>query len=143
MSKTTMDKEGITVEKLSISWAQLLAGAFSLGMAYVCIIYTYGIAVENRTILDKRAPYIQKVDQIEKMINASTELNSELNRNVMTLNAKLETIDALRARDGIDSSNTQSSVRDLGNTVNDLKMKVIQIEAQMQSDRINYKRDKS
>lgn len=136
MEHTRMSTQGIVIEKLTIGWLQLLAGAFVLGGFTYTSASTYAKAVEveakQEAYYAKYVPIIEKLNsEAEPTRTALTNLNatmSKFNENmavILALRDKEEKEGAERIKE---KDRLQKQVLELGEKVTELQIEVTRLK---------------
>ncbi|MGL4616515.1 MAG: hypothetical protein ACRCVV_22010 [Shewanella sp.] len=120
-----MTTQGITIEKLSVSWLQLLIGAFAVGGFVYTSATTYTKVVEvemrQKATISKYVPIVERLDRDE----ASKSVNLEkLNESINQLNSILSAMQAVRAYEQEDKTKLEKRIEVLSNDINSLKIKI-------------------
>lgn len=121
----TVKTEGITIEKLSIGWLQILMAVFALGGFTYTTTHMYTTLVDVKSKQDKLyADYVPVIDRLDRESALTNNAVITLTTSIQDFNANLKTILALRDKEEEDKKLLSSQVRELNNDVVDLKAKV-------------------
>ena len=121
----TMKTEGITIEKLSIGWLQILIGVFALGGFTYTTTAMYSSLVDVKQKQDKiYSTYVPIVDRLNRESVLTNKAIVDLTSSIQDFNANLRTVLALRDREEKDREQVSGQVQKLNNDVIDLKAKV-------------------
>lgn len=121
----TVKTEGITVEKLSIGWLQILIGVFALGGFSYTMTSAYttlaDIKEKQDTIYTVYVPIVDRLDRESALTNKAV---IELTTSIQDFNSNLRTVLVLRDREEKDRDLISGQVQRLNDDVIDLKSKV-------------------
>lgn len=120
-----MTTQGITIEKFSLSWLQLLATAFAVGGFVYTSASTYAKVVEiearQKATISKYVPIVERLDKEEA--NRTINLD-KLNESIIQLNSILSTMQAVRAYEQEDRAKLEKRIETLSEDINSLKVQV-------------------
>lgn len=121
----TVKTEGITIEKLSIGWLQILMTVFALGGFTYTTTHMYTTLVDVKGKQDKLySDYVPVIDRLDRESALTNNAVITLTTSIQDFNTNLKTILALRDKEEDDKKLLSSQVRALNNDVVDLKAKV-------------------
>ena len=120
-----MTTQGITIEKFTLSWLQLLAAAFAVGGFVYTSASTYARVVEiearQKATISKYVPIVERLDREE----ASKSINlDKLNESIIQLNSILSAMQAVRAYEQEDREKLEKRIEALSQDINSLKVKI-------------------
>ncbi|QGH72766.1 MAG: hypothetical protein [Podoviridae sp. ctLUJ1] len=125
MEYLSMTTQGITIEKFSLSWLQLLATAFAVGGFVYTSASTYAKVVEiearQKATISKYVPIVERLDKEEA--NRTINLD-KLNESIIQLNSILSTMQAVRAYEQEDRAKLEKRIETLSEDINSLKVQV-------------------
>ena len=120
-----MTTQGITIEKFTLSWLQLLAAAFAVGGFVYTSASTYARVVEiearQKATISKYVPIVERLDREEatKTINLD-----KLNESIIQLNSILSAMQAVRAYEQEDREKLEKRIEALSQDINSLKVQI-------------------
>ena len=120
-----MTTQGITIEKFTLSWLQLLAAAFAVGGFVYTSASTYARVVEiearQKATISKYVPIVERLDMEEatKTINLD-----KLNESIIQLNSILSAMQAVRAYEQEDRVKLEKRIEVLSQDINSLKVQI-------------------
>lgn len=120
-----MTTQGITIEKFTLSWLQLLAAAFAVGGFVYTSASTYARVVEvearQKATISKYVPIVERLDREEatKTINLD-----KLNESIIQLNSILSAMQAVRAYEQEDRAKLEKRIEALSQDINSLKVQI-------------------
>jgi len=120
-----MTTQGITIEKFTLSWLQLLAAAFAVGGFVYTSASTYARVVEiearQKATISKYVPIVERLDREE----ASKSINlDKLNESIIQLNSILSAMQAVRAYEQEDRAKLEKRIEALSQDINSLKVQI-------------------
>lgn len=120
-----MTTQGITIEKFTLSWLQLLAAAFAVGGFVYTSASTYARVVEiearQKATISKYVPIVERLDREE----ASKSINlDKLNESIIQLNSILSAMQAVRAYEQEDREKLEKRIEALSQDINSLKVQI-------------------
>jgi septal ring factor EnvC (AmiA/AmiB activator) len=125
MEYIRMTTQGITIEKFTLSWLQLLAAAFAVGGFVYTSASTYARVVEiearQKATISKYVPIVERLDREE----ASKSINlDKLNESIIQLNSILSAMQAVRAYEQEDRAKLEKRIEALSQDINSLKVQI-------------------
>jgi hypothetical protein len=121
----TMKTEGITIEKLSIGWLQILIAVFALGGFTYTTTHMYTTLISVKKGQDKLfAEYVPVIDRLDRESALTNNAVIALTTSIQEFNINLKTVLVLRDKEEDDKKLLSSQVRKLNDDVVDLKAKV-------------------
>lgn len=127
-----METEGITIERLSIGWLQILVGVFALGGFAYTTTQMYTTVSEVKTKQDEL--YKTYVPMITKVHNEASTTNKaiiDLTTTIQQFNTNLTTILALRKKEEADQAKLVKKVDKLTNEVTDIKIRISSLDGKI------------
>lgn len=129
MEISTVTRQGIEVEKLTIGWLQLLGGAFVLG-SFAYSVTTLGsdmikVKAEQDAL---KSEYTKTVTVLTTEARNSKELYIKLNNTLDKLDTTLTTVTASREIEREERKKLTTKVENMDKDIQDLRLEVSKIK---------------
>lgn len=118
-----MSMKGVTIEKLSFSWLQLLSAAFLIGGFVYTSAATFRASQEFDEFKDTYTPIINKVVEDS---GRQEKLYTKLDNTLTTLNENIITLTAVRAVEAEEVDEMKDDIKSLQNRTSALEFKAFQ-----------------
>lgn len=125
MSNNSPKMTGLTIEKLSLSWWQILVGTFMLGtFAYTTTQQHVTLTKVEETQKRALTTYVPIIERLNNQSSSTSSAIQSLEDTIKTFNNNIVTILALRDKEEKDRSELVKKVDQLTVEVTDLKVKI-------------------